>query len=306
MKITKSLAACISEGVKSEICGVGYLFTKGDISLVTSYDTSAVLYSFNNKEISIDIRSYDVTLFPFIMGKDGTAWMDLQQQSGAVDIRAFEVCFHPHFSQVKSTTYKSVEKNGEHLVKRKVSVSHFKHSVSLHDLSSYQTLTFILIAGPCGESCHVKGHHLIKRRLDEKVERDKNREKEKERYLQKRNERRFMRHPRIKYSTSQFEADDYSIWCNKYLDQKYIPHNKGKKFSKNFKVCMRNNNAKSFRSRDGNKGTTKREVIRKEKLRAEERASRDVKRVRKQARNWRSIWRCASGAHNDLNSSYYI
>ena len=308
MKLTKRLVECISGGVRTEIKGVGYLFTKGDLSLITCYNTSARLYSFNNTEISVDIRPYDVGALPLMIGSRGEKLTSIKQQIDAREIRAIEVSTQPNFCSLKSTTYKHTVKNGDTEIKKKVAMSHLSQWAYSDVLSSMQKLAFILISGE--PTCDLaEGHKLFSKtsatwnlRRIEEMEEHQNRLKQREEYkIAKQQEDKVevirqqwkqLGQSRVKLfsrnSMNEMLAIDreYQYCYDDLMDQKYILRDKGKKYSKNMRVCMNNNNANSWKCRDS-KGSSKRDVIKHAKVRSMESVIRDVKRVRKQSRNWK-------------------
>jgi hypothetical protein len=113
MKLTKALVACIDEGVKEEVVGVGYHFKHNNISVVTCYNTSVVLFSFDNTNTNVDIRPYESKSFPVLIGKGGKSLVSLKRRTGASDICMVDISFLTNFSSINYTTYKTtIPKDG--------------------------------------------------------------------------------------------------------------------------------------------------------------------------------------------------
>ena len=109
-------------------------------------------------------------------------------------------------------------------------------------------------------------------------------------------------------SSSSSQSDAYQSMCDDLIDQKYVLHNKGKKYSKNLKVCIKNNNRSSSNKMEEENKQQLMRMLSKE--RATKRKSRDVKQLKKKSRNWKSASitkeiRYEGMVGDDMYSEYY-
>ena len=321
MKLNKEQLLCISKGNKKEIASVGYLFTHNDMSVITCYNTSVVIYVFDNTTTVVDIRPYNKETFPFLIGEGGTSLVRVKDKTGVSDILLIEMSLNMNFSNITTTSYKTTLSNGNYNHKKKTKVSHLNGSGFTFDQFLSQAMAFVLIVTGTGSEDSVnKAHNILSKSMD-KWEKNHEMEVVEENRLFELNKKRleaekeasrilklklaeekvhkqaiiecskygnkFQRH-RVRllsgktkrYTFCFTDPEIYEDECEELIDKKYLQHNKSKKYSKNLKVCIRNNNGIHRNSR-------KKETVQLSKDRATQRKKYDMKKLNKLKRNWR-------------------
>ena len=321
MKLSKEMVACISTGIKKEIVGVGYLFTgANNLSVITGYNTKVGLFSFDKTTTTVDIRPYDRDAFPFLIGKGGERLVGLKHRSGATVIHIIEMSLVAYFSNVQSTSYKTSIKDGNSIHKKKVKVCHFDNAAFSSEQLLDQKTAFVLAVGDATGVSAAQTHALIGQTLTVWKERQLSaaqrcadmlqfqQDEPNHQQSRRRSSEQEAIHQRARilsgrarfrwWSSSNSDSEGYQRMCDDLMDLKFVQHNKGKKYSKNLKVCIQNNNnntSKIDRSDSSAHKISKRDMTKQSKERSAQRIRHDVTRLRKKSRNWR----CASiGRHS--------
>jgi hypothetical protein len=130
MKFTRTQLNCIAEGDREEIAGVGYRFTHEDCCVITCYNTTVGIIAYPIKSSSsyfvIDIRAYPQEALARLIGKKGVRLDEIQAESGALEIKLFQIDFCANFSSIKSTIYKTVTKHRQEERKKVDKVQHLR------------------------------------------------------------------------------------------------------------------------------------------------------------------------------------